>query len=306
MMSNKNMVLAVWMVLVLVGGAIAADKRAAAQPAGNAEKGKNVSLRQVVQDLSKEAEEAIKENKPLPRTVCDYAKTKGDVILRERDLMLGLTKSQDRNPLVDSYIKWQLLSFQPDFAKMKPADLVRIMDAIPAPEPLGQMDPRDVAMLKAGKGGKGGRAQLQKIIDQFQEHQKQVAVLNKPNQAYAKVVFDATTSDKGLNLIAKVRHLEMAIDGGNESIVNGQIKAITAELLSLRTDKSLSPPMRGELVRRIKQIAGHSREIVVNATLKASDDEPVSFNEKTIKLGDKQIEEMVAYLEDREYAAPKK
>lgn len=301
MMSNRNLVLAVWMMLVLAGGAVAADKRTAAPQAGNTEKGKNISLRQVMQDLSKEAEEAIKENKPLPRTVCDYAKTKGDVILRERDLMLGLTKPQDRNPLVDSYIKWQLLSFQPDFAKMKPADLVRIMDAIPAPEPLGQMEPRDVAMLKAGKGN---TAQLQKIIDQFQEHQKQVAVLNKPNQDYAKVVFDATKSDTGLNLIAKIRHLEMAVDGGNESIVNGQIKAITEELKSLRTDKSLSPAMRGELVRRVKQLAGHSRAIVGNATLKASGE--VSFSEKTIKLGDKQIEEMVAYLEGREYAAPKK
>ncbi|MHB1155806.1 MAG: hypothetical protein ACYC26_03095 [Phycisphaerales bacterium] len=301
MMSNRNMVLAVWMALVLAGGAVAADKRPAAPQAGNAEKEKTVSLRQVSQDLAKEAEAAIKEGKPLPRTTCDYAKTKGDVILRERDLMLGLTKPQDLNPAVDSYIKWQLLSFQPNFAKMKPGDLVRVMDAIPAPEPLGQMEPRDVAMLKAGKGG---TAQLQKIIDQFQEHQKQVAVLNKPNQDYAKVVFDATASDKGLNLIAKVRHLEMAIDGGNESITNGQIKAITDELKSLRTDKSLSPRIRGELVRRVKQLADHSRTIVGNATLKASGE--VSFVEKTIKLGDKQIEEMVAYLEGREYAAPKK
>lgn len=278
----------------------------AEQPAGEPAKDKTVSLREVTQALSSELEQALKENKPLPRDKSDYAQA-ADVELSERDLMNGLTRPADRNPIVDSYIKWQLLSFKPDFEKMSPLELVRVIDALPPRQVAGQMDRRDMMVVKAAAARHSGDiAVIQKILERFDEQQKQIDQLNKPNDAYRKAVLSAAnaSSDKGIGLIAQVKNLEQMIDSGEDRQASSLGKKITEELKTLRTDPALNVRMRGELSRRIAMVSRHKQVVVGSFAVKASGD--VGFSEKTVGLSSQYVEEMQAYLAGREYTPSKK
>jgi hypothetical protein len=125
--------------LVLAAGVCGAtDFAGGLNPAPDPQHPVTVPIGRVTTALSKEAHEVWDRQQPWPRTQPDLAQ-KQALRVSNDDLVLVLSRRLDSSPAIDAYMKWQLLSFQPDLAQQKAELCRRIIGAMPEvraqPEP---------------------------------------------------------------------------------------------------------------------------------------------------------------------------
>jgi hypothetical protein len=137
-----------WSVAVLSGLAVVvaaapALSHAQTKPAGAASKPAQRPGKQqdpadkAVKELLKEARESARGKKPFPRTASDYFAKSTDEKPTEQQILGQLRKGLDRNPLIDAYVKWQLLSAVPaKFAAERTEEAVRALVNAPSLPPL--------------------------------------------------------------------------------------------------------------------------------------------------------------------------
>lgn len=116
--------------------------------------GKLPLISKITDDLSKEARVGWGENKKWPHVEADYS-TRADTAMTNRQLIAALMKRQDSHPAVDGYVRWQLLSFVPDFTEAKPIELKRMIGTLPSLTRL-PIPPEAKNVLDKGNGGGGG------------------------------------------------------------------------------------------------------------------------------------------------------
>lgn len=110
-----------------------------------------VSLAGVIAKLNTEIRAEWKKTGHWPRTQSNIA-TDMNWALPNDQIIQGLTRKLSNNQAIDAYIKWQLLSFGPDFAQADQETLNRILamipDTIQQPEP--KIDLKQAARSNAG------------------------------------------------------------------------------------------------------------------------------------------------------------
>jgi len=121
--------------VVLAAALCVIDAPAAGQPTGGAAEAKETRLPVVITVLRREAKESWREAGAWPRSASDFAIEK-NWRLPAGEVEQALSRKLDRNPAVDAYIKWQLLSFGSDLGSLDLRALNRVVEG--APEPLGQ------------------------------------------------------------------------------------------------------------------------------------------------------------------------
>jgi len=120
----------------------------------------------VVHDLVAEAQASLDEKQDWPREQSDAADDLKSYRVIPQEVLAALGRTLDRKPAMDGYVKWQLLSFKPDFQKLKEGYTRRIINAmpkiirqIPPPPPPG-------SERAGGGGGPGLRVGKQTTIIQ--------------------------------------------------------------------------------------------------------------------------------------------
>lgn len=220
--------------------------------------------RQAARELAKEAHAALKEGKPFPRTEPDYAKT--GAALSRTDVRRLLTKQLDPTPAVDAYIKWQLLSYEPDFSEMSPGQALRLIPGIPAFEEAGQLKPDDHAFVQRyANRGRITAAQSRRLIELGQRfHHEQAAIRkrNEPNEAYRKALIEALPEAHGVKLFAMIRDAAQrmrACDRGWNSSVDRMLEKCQ-QLGQAGTMSKAEVSAAKRLIRELKQI-GRTRYV---------------------------------------------
>lgn len=95
-------------------------------------------ISRVVSELLEEAVASWSRNEAWPRTQCDYA-TRLNLALPSEDVTRLLTRRIHTNPTIDGYVKWQLLSFNP---QLVPTDEKTIRALVATfPDLIGQPEP---------------------------------------------------------------------------------------------------------------------------------------------------------------------
>lgn len=132
-----------WLILLAVACLLAA---APALAAGEAEADSDavdepleVTLAVVIGNLRREFSGSVRRGEGWPRTTADFAQ-EHNWTLDQPELLGALVRRLDRNPTREGYIKWQLLSFEPDLASLPLEEWERLLRM--APEPLSVPSPR--------------------------------------------------------------------------------------------------------------------------------------------------------------------
>ncbi len=227
--------------------------------------------RQAVAKLADEARTALKDDQPFPRSESDYAKGDTETLTGDEVLKL-LMKKLDRNPTVDAYIKWQLLSYEPDLAAVKPADAMRLIAAMPAFEPAGRLDKPDHAFVKRYANRDDiSAAHARKLIEIGQRfHHAEDAIIrrNEPNDAYHAAVIDALPDTLGLKLHAIIHDTEQRMRAGNRSWAS-RVDNVLEHCEKLGEGGKLPPAVRTPLKARLKRLTQVKGERIVNFNPKA-------------------------------------
>lgn len=108
---------------------------------------KLVTVGIAITQIKAEARESWRDNQNWPRTRPNFAHDKKWRVDQD-ELIRGFTRRLNSNPAIDGYIKWQLLSFQPDFDSIDPPTMNRIVANMP--------DVLDAAKPEAKKTNRSG------------------------------------------------------------------------------------------------------------------------------------------------------
>ncbi len=112
-----------------VVASLAAAQSSPQQPAQ--ERKKRLLVSRVVSDLAAEAQSSWDRDRNWPRTQPDAAAALTQYEVLESDVLASLGKPLHRNAAMDGYLKWQLLSFDPDFTTINEGTARRIIEAMP-------------------------------------------------------------------------------------------------------------------------------------------------------------------------------
>lgn len=132
-----------WVWAIALGAALCAwevsfaqDKKSAGPAAGkpDAKAGPKVAPVSVpISELNKEASESLKNGK-WARDKSEFAKAVDYEVDRQK-LAIAMLQRLHLKPEVDAYIKWQLLSFNPDFSVLRKDQMTRLIATMPAVSP---------------------------------------------------------------------------------------------------------------------------------------------------------------------------
>ncbi|MCC6581349.1 MAG: hypothetical protein IT440_13010 [Phycisphaeraceae bacterium] len=103
-------------------------------------------LPDIIADLKQEAKQGWEQRRQWPRLLPDYAQDK-KLTLESDQVIAALASATDEDAVADAWIKWQLLSFKPDFAKAALPQLGQVVSRMPMV--LKQPQP-DVKRAQAG------------------------------------------------------------------------------------------------------------------------------------------------------------
>ncbi len=86
-------------------------------------------ISKVTRDIANEARRDWKKERAF-RRYADYS-SRVQFGLSNRQIIAALLKKQDNHPAVDAYIRWQLLSFAPDFSALREFEYKRLVATMP-------------------------------------------------------------------------------------------------------------------------------------------------------------------------------
>ena len=91
---------------------------------------RQVKIATVLSDLRREAERGWRADQRFPRQQCNYAQEKKYAV-DHGDLVRVLTRRLSSHPAIDAYMRWQLLSFNPDFTQASEDELHQLLNGLP-------------------------------------------------------------------------------------------------------------------------------------------------------------------------------
>ena len=244
------------MVLVISAGTYptSADK-----PPADDQPESKVTVREVVKELAAEARASLKDQGIWPRQEADYAAKKhlsldSDVVIK------SLGRRLDRNPAVDGYIKWQLLSFKPDLTRASRRQHGAIVKALPklAPRPGPTSKQQKVFSAAADRPPSLKLADSTKqAYDAFYAARKQVDHVNAPNLHYRDALAKQLPHEGGVRLTYMLIDSQHRFEAADMSFreVNS---AVLRQAKALIDDPVLDRQARKKLVALVKGIGNRS------------------------------------------------
>lgn len=236
----------------------------------------------------------------LPRQQADFARTYAYVV-RPTDVVEAVAQVQDpEDAAVDAYIRWQLLSFQPDLAGMDSELYQRLLRNLPRLARDPASDPEvheqfESLTLPAGRSAEI-RVDLQRRWDALRFESSQVELLNQPALKFREAVAEAMP-DTGLRRLGVLlRDLEDRIRAASST--RGVKSRISALLRARMTDETLGLEQRWGLIRHIEQLRGPETRIVRDVVFYV--DAPADVRYSTFAVRSADVARWTAYLNRHE------
>ena len=248
------------MILVIGAGtcSISADT-----PAADDQPEPKVTVQEVVTELAAEARAVLKDQGVWARKEADYATDKqlsldSDVVIK------SLGRRLDRNPAVDGYIKWQLLSFKADLPGTNRRQQAAIVKARPKLVVRPDPTPKHQKVFSAAidKPPPPKLADMTKqAYDAFYAARKQVDHANMPNLHYRDALAKQLPHEGGVRLTYMLIDSQDRFDAADMSFreVNS---AVLRQAKTLIGDPVLDRQARKKLVSLVKRISKHRSSAV--------------------------------------------
>ncbi len=254
------------LVLGLGVGAAAQEPAAPAERPGQLKKAR---VMEVVRDLANEARQELRTLKHWPRRESEYA-IKNNLIADSEEVIRAMGKRLDRDPALDGYIKWQLLSFSPNYAEAGIRGFEQLVRGLPdlmqRPQPNGSQ--RRLFSQFEKSGNERLVTKIQQQIDLWQTQVLDVERLNEPAIAFRDAILFELPADNGLKLTVRMMDVEARYVAGHLSyreMVEPMIREAAAG-----KDAPWSPAVRQRLIEygeRLKMLAApYVREVTVAPT----------------------------------------
>jgi len=280
-----------WVVLAVGALALAGTVRGEDKPASSGP----ASLNDAISLLSEEARQAMRENTALPRENPDIAaQTSGKV--SRGDLLGALSRRIDRRAAVEGYVKWQLVSYDVTWHTLKPGQMLRLVDAMPALMPMRQLDRGTLNTLRRYQNRKAPpsiRQGINQRIEQYKNTQFRIEQLNQPALKYHEALIGNLPRKNAMKLFASLKSLELRYQAGDpdaDKLKNSVINMCRG----IKDDPQLSDAIGQELARRVNQLT-RARATVVEE-LSMSMDGEVTVKTKTRQLGKNDVAKARAYV----------
>jgi len=266
---------------------------------------KQAPLAVVITELRKEASRSWRADHRWPRVQSNFAAEKNWSLPNDQ-IVTALTRKLDENPAVDAYIKWQLLSFAPDFSKVPAQRLNHIVAR--APKPLNQPEPslsrsgsgqgmtlmmfggqtnyvRDldpvvgdgvaaldpkVGTLNSGQSLGQRRAMMQHVAARanagLDSARATIDTANQPVHAYRDAVIERLPTDDGLRFAVMLKDVRDRLAAGDPTFAD--VLDRTAEAAkTLAADPTLTTKTRNTLVQWARTLGKMRTHVVQRVTV---------------------------------------
>jgi len=220
---------------------------AAAEPANG--QFKPIKAQEAARDLIAEAQKELRGLKTFPRKASDYAHKTGTMI-EGPEVIDALGRRWHRTPPIDGYVKWQLLSYQPNLVDAEPRQLEAIIknlpDLMPRPKPTAQQARVFAAAEKQALPRY--KDKIKEMIADFERSVAETHGLNEPALTYRDKVTQEMPSAGGLKLMALYFDAASRFDAGEKSHLK-VVDKMVREARQLKDDTETLPlPVRRKLL----------------------------------------------------------
>ncbi len=214
---------------------------------------KIVTISIAINAIRAEVQQSWRKSKSWPRTDISFAKER-KWLIRNEEIVRGLTRRLDRNPAIDAYIKWQLLGFNAELKNVDPETLRRIVattpQLLPQPKPQIKKKPKGPAVSM----NFGTRINYVRDLDPVVGNG---AALYRPRVGSVSSGSSQTVSREDYN-----RQLIQAVKVANEKLVEARktVAAINKAIQTYRQDLIKYLPAEGgiRLGMMLKDVRDHA------------------------------------------------
>lgn len=301
----RALLIAVSLVVIVASGAWADDPPAkpspdAAAPAEPKEKPAptDADIRNVTRDLAAEAARELKGVGAFPRKESDYAQVT-NTRLPSQAVVDALGRRLDRNPAVDAYVKWQLLSYQPVYSEAGEKGYESIVRGLPSllPRPAIKSNAKRAFDLAAQGPQPKLVEQLKKAIDEYELLVQQVNTTNGPAVAYRdKVIMELPETD-GMRLVTRFQDVQHRYRAGDHSYTDALNRLISEARFNMRNEV-IPARVRAALIKDVEKFAESDNGMIDKIVLKADGKVNIEMFGKPMR--GKQRDDLIAYLKGEE------
>lgn len=261
-------------ILALTGAVFAQNKDDAKgkdKPAASSGTPTKARINDVIRDIAKEAKDSLAETKDWPRKASDYAQ-KNNLEMDSDDVLTALGRNLDRSDAIDGYIKWQLLSFNPNFAEAAGREWSGIVRGLPQLTPRAQPNATTRRAFTVAEKQPNERLsdKLREMIGEFETEVKQVDQLNMPAIKYRDAVMAQVPDEGGTRMQVRIMDIEHRHAAGSDSHA-AAVKALLADAKRLKDDmKTLPAGARQQIIEQVKRLRTLKNPMVNDVSLMAS------------------------------------
>lgn len=227
------------------------------------------NIQQVIEELKQEAVRALKKGNPWPRRRSNYAQQK-NLSLSDQKVFEALSRRLARRPAVDAYIKWQLLSFAPDFTKLGRREIRSLLQGMPGFVPRPTPKPRARRLLRRASQHPVPRAgqRLKNVIKNREAAVARVEKLNAPAVKYRNTLIEQVPVSSGVRLRYRLQDVVTRFRAGVPSYKQA-IRKLLAQAKGL-SEGALSPVAHRRLVAQVKRLHKLKNPKIASITLRAN------------------------------------
>ncbi|MBI1374308.1 MAG: hypothetical protein GC159_16450 [Phycisphaera sp.] len=253
---------------------------------------KPVTAQVAVAQITREAMPSWKKDGTLPRQMCDFAVDKGWKTDRD-GLVVVLGRKLNNDAAFEAYVKWQLLSFFPDFSDLTAAQLDQLIKGMAPMQPYpnsvslvtdpGSSQPGNLINNLSGSVG-GQRLGVDRrpkettnkplsnaeIVAATNERLTQQHAFAKASNVivtrYRETLTERLPETGPARLTAMIEDLRTRVEAGDPSHVD-LAKALLAASEKAKADKTLTAEQRKQLSDAVAVAAGRKWPIIKSVKL---------------------------------------
>ena len=225
----------------------------------------------MIRDIAKEGRDELAKSKSWPRKAADYAKA-NSLTAESKDVLAALGRRLDRNEALDGYIKWQLLSFNPDFSQAGSREWESLVRGMP--ELIRRAEPtasdRRVLAAAEQQGNERTADRLRELITAYETEVAQTAELSTPAVKYRDALISNVPEANGTRMLVRIMDIEHRYVAGHDSFA-AAVRSLLSDAKRLKDDdKTLPPPARQRIVAEVTRLRALKNPIVEDYNLMAS------------------------------------
>lgn len=241
----------------------------------------------------------FKDTGALPRPEPDFALT-FRYSIDDLHLLDAVTRPAHDDPVVDAYVRWQLLSFSPDFALLDDDRFLSLLDALPRLAPDPTLNPalyeqlERLASLAAPEAPDFAAAET--LWQKTEGEIRYVGLINVPALSFRDRLHEALPETGPRRLQVRFCDLRDRIDAGQSTRA---IKMrISAELESRVSDDTITMNQRWRLIDFLESLRNRSTRIITDLRLETDEAgrRLIRISRSTLSVRDADIAKWSAWL----------